>query len=303
MPMPDQKKILLLGGSGYIGRHILNKVGLDKCLATYFQTPLPGGKFFDPSQMSVAELIKGQGVFGHALILIGETRMDSCASDIKASKKTNVVQIISLIDELFDLGIKPIFLSTDMVFDGTQGGLTEAVSPKPIVIYGKQKVAVEQHLSHSGKQFAIIRLSKVYGNKPGDQTLVTQMLEAMASGDKISLARDQRVCPVYIDDVVDGLLATVYQDLSGIFHLAGPHSCSRVDIFRALQKALEARFKNVNYDNVHYCNINDFNFLETRPIDCSMVSHKFTRTTGLELHSIESVCISLVETLEAWPPP
>lgn len=296
------KKILIFGASGYVGQNLFTRVDPDRTVATYFQRPFPGGTFFDFSQTSIAELIQGRGEFSHALILLGSTRLDRCASDIKTSKKINIITIIALIDELFDLGIKPIFTSSDMVFDGTQGDLSEDVNPNPVVTYGKQKVAVEQHLINSGKPFSIIRLSKIYGKNLGDQTLFTQMLDSLAAGGKITVAQDHKFCPIFIDDVVEGLLATVSQDLSGIFHLCGPDACTWVDVFQILKNALEVRFKTVNRYNVQYCNINDFDFLEKRPIDCSMVPHKFTQATGLQLQTVESVCQSLVETLQKWPP-
>ncbi|MBF0161075.1 MAG: sugar nucleotide-binding protein [Magnetococcales bacterium] len=297
-------RVLVFGGSGYIGRALLRAVGQDRALGTFFQNPFPGGRFFDPARMALTALLQDQGDFSHALILLKSNGpVDGFAGDAEGFYRANVTHVIALIEQLFALGIKPIFLSSDTVFDGRTGSYTEEDLPNPLMEYAKQKVAVERHLQQSGHDHVIIRLPKVYGVTRGDGTLFTQWLEALQKGTTLQLAWDQKLSPIVIGDVVRGLLATVTHDLSGLFHLCGPAAFSRVDLFQMLCAALRSRLGDIPEIPVQQCRINDLAFRERRPIDCSMNPGKFVRAVGLQLQTVEESCRVIADSLGVWPPP
>ena len=57
--------------------------------------------------------------------------------------------MIRLLDQLWDRNMVPIFLSTDAVFDGSQGGNTEEGECYPLTVYGRQKLEAENYLRAS----------------------------------------------------------------------------------------------------------------------------------------------------------
>ncbi|MBF0419574.1 MAG: sugar nucleotide-binding protein [Magnetococcales bacterium] len=296
-----EKQILVLGGSGYIGQSFIKLTGWDNVLATYRSRPFSGGVFFDPSSVQLSDIFDGRGPFSHALILMGDTHMDSCARDPDRSKRINVNQILAIATELFVNNIKPIFISTDMVFGGDRGNYTENDHAEPIVMYGKQKRDVEKFFQKSNRDYLIIRLSKVYGSELSDGTQFTQWLEAISHGEQIALAADQIFCPIFVSDVIDGIKIALKKNMSGLYHLAGPHAMNRVQMFTTLCKCLEARFGKLPPLATKHCSINDFNFLEKRPLNCSMASEKFIKATGLHPRPAESICRTIVESIAKWP--
>ncbi|MEO5350350.1 MAG: sugar nucleotide-binding protein [Magnetococcus sp. YQC-3] len=298
-----KKKLLVFGGSGYVGRHLLHALGTQRALGTYFQHPFPGGVRFDPDRTRVADLLQKGDSFSHALLLLNSGSIDSVATHRQTAHLANVTNLIDIIDQLFTLGIKPVFASSDAVFDGTKGNYTEEDARNPLLVYGVHKAIVEEYLQQQpNPNYLIVRLSKVYGVARHDRTLFTQWVDDIQNGTPLRLAWDQRFSPVFVEDVVAGLLALIHHDLSGLFHLSGPESFSRVELFGLLTARLRDRFGDIPQVPIQICRINDLNFVETRPIDCSMNSSKLVRAVGLSLHSAASCCQTLVDSLPAWPP-
>ncbi|MBF0425304.1 MAG: sugar nucleotide-binding protein [Magnetococcales bacterium] len=291
-------RYLILGGSGYIGRHLYARLGPDRALATWYTHPFPGGLHFDSGSVPIADLIRGRGAFTHAFMLMGISKLLECERDKVASHRANVINAQSVIDQLRALNITPVFASTDVVFDGTRGGYREEDPTHPLVTYGQQKLTVERYLLASAAQGGIIvRLAKVYGIRRGEGTLLANWFDALTAGQEIHCADDQCFCPVFIDDVVDGLLALVERNLSGVYHLCGPTCCSRRQLLEMFLKHYVARFGPVRNPRIHYRSINAFNFSERWPLDTSMATKKLEAAIGWQPTPPDLLCQRFVAGL------
>ena len=290
-------KFLIVGGSGYVGKHLFEKTGPERAVATWYRHAMDGGVHLAPDSDDLAAFIRHHGPFSHAVILHGITHIETCHTDKNRSQKVNVEGIKRLILALLDVKIKPIFASTEQVFDGKTGGYTESDPTDPLCTYGKQKVEVENFLQSLGCDYAIFRLSKVYGAHLNDGTILSNWLDDIQNNRLIRCATDQRFAPIFIDDVTSAFLQAVDANHSGIFHLCGPEHLSRADMLHILLDHLKARFNMIQDVPIEYCLINDFKFSETRPIDISMNPKKWIETSGLVLHNMETVCKQLVNAL------
>ena len=85
----------------------------------------------------------------------------------KRSYAINVQSTRRVIDDLVELGIKPVFTSSEYVFDGEQGNYVEDDPAIPSTVYGSQKLQIEQYLTDRCVDYAVLRLAKVYGSDPG----------------------------------------------------------------------------------------------------------------------------------------
>src|SRR4030042_6646013 len=173
-------------------------------------------------------------MISQAIILLGDTNPESCAAEIEKSTALNLDSIKSVIDYLKHLQIKPVFASSEFVFDGTRGNYTEWDPVNPILTYGRQKVDIERYLQNSCDEFIIVRLAKVFGSQRGDRTLFTSWLDAIERCETILCAYDQVFSPIYIDDVVEGIMRLVETNSSGIFHLSGRKPFSRIALLEML---------------------------------------------------------------------
>jgi len=286
------KKVLILGGSSFIGRHLYSRLGEKKAVATYFNTPIPQGIYFDSLSMSLSDTGQDLNSISHAVILLGDTNPETCFSYYERSQLLNVDSIKRIIDELVRWDIKIIFTSSEFVFDGTQGQYRETDPVSPILIYGSQKSEVEKYIQEKSSDYVIARLAKVCGDELGDGTLFTNWMDAMDRVDRLKCARDQVFSPIYVGDVVESIMSLMEGDCRGIFHVSGAKSYARIELLNMLKRHMSRDFS-VKV-SVESCSIRDFDLREKRPLDTSMNSAKLVEETGVQLTDMDTLCQRIV---------
>ncbi|MBW2975676.1 sugar nucleotide-binding protein [Candidatus Woesearchaeota archaeon] len=291
--MNNNKKILILGGSSYVGKHLFNSLGKDKAVGTYCNKPFKGGVYFDSLSMDLSQILKDLGPFSHAVILLGDTNPETCAEDIEKSNTLNVESIKSIIECLNNHQIKPVFTSTLFVFDGKKGNYVEEDPVSPILIYGKQKVEIERYIQDKCKAFIIARLSKVFGSQKNDGTLFIDWIESINKNQTIRCAQDQIFSPAYIKDVVDSIIRLIDNDCNGIFHISSKKPYSRLELLEMLLSHIK-KYSSVK-GNVVKCSIHDFPLREKRPLNVSMKPDKLINAIGIKLHDVNDVCESIAK--------
>jgi dTDP-4-dehydrorhamnose reductase len=288
----DKKKILILGGTSFVGRHLFKYLGKEHAVATFYSKKLEDGIFFDSLSSDLSQILEDFGPFSHAVILLGDTNPDSCAEDITKSNALNVTSIKSVIKCLNNYGVKPVFTSTEVVFDGTKGNYVEENATNPPLIYGKQKMEIENYIQNTCDQYVIVRLTKVFGSEKGDGTIVTNWLAAIDKNQKILCANDQIFSPVYIKDVIRSIVRLIHYDCNGVYHVAGNKSFNRLDLFKMVISYVRD-YSDIKIDMAE-CSIHDFPVKEKRPLNISMKPDKLIKTIGIKLHDTDSVCKDIV---------
>jgi len=287
--MREYPRFLIVGASGFIGRHLYARLGPDRAIATYYQNSIAGGVYFDASNMRLSQdLLRGDHGIAYAFLLGGIGKLDECARDPKGTARVNVDGIKQMIDDLEVAGVKIIFTSSDAVFDGTRGHWTENDPPNPILTYGKQKVAVEDYLIEKRSAWIIARLSKVVGADAGRHNLIDEWLEDIEAGKTLKCARDQIFSPIAVEDAVTALIRLAEGPFTGIFNVCGPRSMSRLDLLNMLIREVR-RYQNVGL-NVIPCSIRDFSFVEDRPLDSSLSPEKLNSVLAIEFENMETIC-------------
>jgi dTDP-4-dehydrorhamnose reductase len=278
-----------MGASGFIGAHLYSRLGPERALATYHRAAVPGGVYFDAGHMKLADsILRGDHGLTHAFLLHGIGKLDECARDPAGTAKVNVEGMQRTIDELAAAGIKIIFTSSDAVFDGSRGSWTEDDPTHPVLTYGRQKVAVEQHLMRMSVPWVIARLSKVVGADPGDHSLFGEWIRKIQGAETIRCARDLTFAPIHVEDVVTALIGLAREELTGVYNVCGPRSMTRLDLLEMFAAEV-SKHSNAGIDVVP-CSIRDFPFLEPRPIDGSMRADKLYRALGIRFQDMELVC-------------
>jgi dTDP-4-dehydrorhamnose reductase len=277
-----------------VGRHLFRRLGPGKAVATYCSNSQPGMVKFNSLTMDFSDLLEKAKTISHAVLLLGDTQPDTCAADIPKSYATNVESIKKIIDILHARSIPCIFTSSEFVFDGEKGNYTEESPANPILVYGRQKLEVERYLEEKQGEHTVLRLAKVYGDTPGDRTLFTGWVDAIMAGTtRMRCAADQAMAPVWVEDVVSGILAVISHKKSGLFHMAGPVSGTRLDFLKLLLKTF-SEYKPTSVE-IETCSIHDFPLPEKRPVDVSMRPDKLIRETGISLHGPDILCRRIVE--------
>ena len=289
----SQKKLLVLGGSSFVGKRFLEGLLCSEYVATYAKSAISGGVRFDCTETKLSERFPNLSDFGQALILLGDTDPNSCVQNIARSKSINVTGIKRIIDDLVMAKVKPVFVSSEFVFDGSKGSYRETDLPNPILLYGKQKLEIENYIRSLTDEFIIIRLAKVYGDKVSDGTLFTSWINPICRGGIYKCASDQRFSPIHLDDVSTAMYLMMKGSFNGIFHMGGPQKLSRIQYLKILVSEMR-RIYPFELD-IKSCDINDFEMPEKRPIDVTMCIDKISAAITYKPRSVQDFCKQLVQ--------
>jgi dTDP-4-dehydrorhamnose reductase len=254
---------LLIGSSGKLGKDLKNCLG-SRCIATSRKVTTASGDIaLDLQNPAVFdwELLKG---FRYGLLLAAVSDPDKCFLDPTTSRAINVDGTIKVLDEMKKYGVKPIFLSSEMVFNGENGNYSEEHVPDPILLYGQHKRLVELHIQDNFDDFLILRLAKIYSIKPGDGSLFNQFQQSALKLDSAVYATDQFFTPTAQGDFNSVISRCLDFDVSGLFHLSSGYRMSRWELYElfAEKSGLQAWARPGL--------LKDFPFVEPRPRDLSL---------------------------------
>ena len=138
-----------------------------------------------------------------------------------------------------------IFVSSDWVFDGKAPPFSETSIPAPVCYYGFLKVIGETIVQASGIDFAVARVSAVYGRNwafpywepdervTGFGTLPNWMLTQLRDGHEIVEWTDHvnvAANPTLASDCADAMMTIHAKDRQGVFHCSGRECATRVEL-------------------------------------------------------------------------
>jgi dTDP-4-dehydrorhamnose reductase len=152
------------------------------------------------------------------------------AQDPEGIRLVNVMGNQKLIEKLRQSGTNVVFLSTSLVFSGSD---TFASAPlSPCCFYGGQKAAVEAGLDV--RRDVVVRMTKL------GETLrprLSQWAAMLRSGGQLAAAGHLRIAPVMLEDVVEGLAGLARDFQPGIYQMSARQDYS----YRELAEALATR--------------------------------------------------------------
>ncbi len=285
---------LVVGASGFIGNHLYNYFSNEAIdvRGTYYSRTFKGcdinGIKLDFKEPNFSRIL-GLKNLTHIFFCHGVSDIDQCKTNHNSAYKINVTNTISLLEKFAHTNVVPVYLSTDMVYNGSKKDFTESDASAPTTEYGKQKVEVENYITKHFSKYIILRLSKVYGVKMGDKTLFTSWLESLMRRETILSATDSLLSPIFVRDVVYALDSLVNGEHYGIFNLGGLETATRYELSQRL-----AEYFKQDLALIEKKSINDFNFIEPRPMHSSLNFSRVIEATKMKLTSVED-CFKLIE--------
>lgn len=222
---------LVVGGDSAIGRALAasyRRSGHDPYTTT--RRPAAVGErnlFLDLSE-DVAAWEPPAGV-SVAFLLGAATKIDTCREMPQETRRVNVEGICSVARKLAARGIFPIFLSTNLVFDGTAPFCRPDDPVAPRTAYGRQKAEAERSILDTVDPAAVIRVTKVLGPPV---PLFAAWLEALRQGREIHPFADSAIAPVPLSCVVALLRLVADVRLRGMLQLSASEDVTYAEIAR-----------------------------------------------------------------------
>lgn len=234
--------ILVLGGAGFLGSALVNRLLHDGETVSVFDRNAPTKIPEDPykklkwfcgdfeNEAALREALKGVDLVFH---LISSTTPATSSTQSVPDISKNVLPSIKLLEEMRISGTNRIvFISSGGTVYGppTVIPISESHSTNPIVSHGIAKLTIEKYLLLYRHQYnivpTIVRLSNPYGPTQivkGGQGVISSMLQAAIKKGAFEIWGDGTVIRdyIYMDDVVDALHKTIsYSGKEIIFNLS-----------------------------------------------------------------------------------
>ncbi len=202
--------ILVTGGTGFIGSHLLERLSLlgepARCLTRpkRGRSPFPAG--VEPVE---GDLATGRGLDN---ALSGVDRVIHLAGVTKALRPAdyyagNVRATENLARAITGRPIRLVHVSSLAAMGPSQGNtpVAEDAEPRPLTHYGKSKAEAERLVRALVPAAVILRPPVVYGPRDTD---VFQLLRSISKGLVLEIAGGERwFSAIYVEDLVEGILA------------------------------------------------------------------------------------------------
>jgi dTDP-4-dehydrorhamnose reductase len=281
---------LVVGASGFVGRHLARLLGPQRCVATYHSRPIHDGVRFDARMERLSDLLPTlRPPITHVFILYGAIDMEGCARDPQGTAKINVDSVLRMIEDTVAYGARVVYVSTDYIFDGRRGLWREDDAAHPVMEYGRQKLAIETYLRGLDAPWLATRLSKVVGGETATHSMLGQWVLDIRAGRTMRCASDQIFSPAWVEDVAAGMIELAEGGHTGLVNLAGPTPYSRLGLLELLVSCIRDVQPSVKADIVPV-SLHDMPFLEKRPLDTSLDTTRLRRLVTRAFTPMPELC-------------
>lgn len=212
------------------------------------------------------------------------TNVDACEEDKEGCDLLNVTAVDYLSSAADQVDARFIHLSTDFIFDGTDGPYSEDGVPNPLSYYGHSKLKGEELVKRNCRKWAILRTVLVYGivHDMSRSNIVLWAKGALEEKKSINIVDDQFRTPTLAEDLAMGCKLACDSDAQGIYNISGKDFMS---IFELVERV--AKYYNLSMDTVGKTNSESLNQAAKRPPITGFDLSKSMRELNYAPHSFE----------------
>lgn len=266
----SNRKLLLTGGSGFLGYHLLKLAKPYWDIYTLYHQNQPKTHIQQAISCDVTNYIELgnwiEDIEPDAVIHTAAlTDVNYCQNNPQESYSVNVEASRNLAGLCSDLNIPFAFTSTDLVFDGQKGNYTEEDTPNPLMHYGEHKAIAEKEVLRIYPRATVFRLPVLFGYKAAsEKNYLQQLIKNLSSGIAQKLFTDEYRSVCGAISIAKGLLQ-LFENTYGIYHLAGEKKLSRYEF-----ALLAAELYGLNKSLIIPCLQADVRTAAPRPADVSL---------------------------------
>lgn len=222
-------RALVVGASGLVGGALLRHLGAD-AVGTYRRRLRPGLRRLAAEDRSALAALIAESRPAVIFFPAGDPNVDWCEREPAAAEAANLRPLRAAIATA--AGIPLVAYSTDYVFDGQSGPYDEEDPRRPLSVYGRLKVVLEDEVLASGG--TVIRPTVVYGQEPeSPKNFVLRLISSLRRGERVRVPNDQVANPTYVEDLAVASIEIARTGEGGLWHVAGADLLAR-DAFARL---------------------------------------------------------------------
>jgi dTDP-4-dehydrorhamnose reductase len=269
-----KKRLLVTGASGFLGWNVIHRAKNDWdifgiCLN--HPVDITGVKIL---RTDITRYQAFKKVFFDIMpdaVIHGAAVSDpnQCEQNPVPSRMINTDAAIHLAGLCAEVNIPCLFISTDLVFDGTGAPYSEDDQPCPVSLYGEQKVLAENGMRNVYSKTVVCRLPLMFGDPgPVANNFLPLLARSLATGPAPRLFFDEYRTPLSGRSAAEGLM-TALSVLPPLVHLGGLERVSRYEF-----GCLVAEMLDLPQSSIIACRQKDIDMPAKRPPDVSLDSRK-----------------------------
>lgn len=234
-------RCLLTGATGFLGSYLTKRLPADVEALVVSRRPRPElergnvkclvADLEDPDSLAPIRSFAPSIV----LHLASLTDADVCEREPSRAERVNESATRALASLVEPSCHRFLYVSTDLVFDGSRGNYAESDEARPLSAYGRTKLLGERAAaSVLGERTTVARVALLYGRSPGGgarRSFADVMIARLVQGQPVTLFMDQFRTPAHVDDAASSLwtLARLPR-VPSLVHIGGPERVSRYEM-------------------------------------------------------------------------
>jgi len=283
--MNKPNKVLMIGGSGLIGKAVCAKMNLhNECVSTYYHRANKGMLQLDIIDRRVLEDIFNKLRPSHVVHCANLSGgLDFCQRNPDLARRFHYDGTVNIGRECQKHNARLIFISSECVFDGKKEIYDEKDPVSPKSIYGQYKSESEEWIQGNLADYIIARTMSVFGWDPLTLTpnALMKVYFSIFQKKKIQIPAYRYSSPTYVGDLANAIRELSASKEVGIFHLSGSSFLSRYDWLKQSADFL-------GWDSSFLLPQKDISEQEDlRPMKITFDTSKFKSSFEARLHSLQ----------------
>ena len=259
--------ILITGGAGFIGSHILQRFSKENCQITVLDNLHSGNKANIPESVNFIEMdicderiidVFERNKFEAVVHLAAQTMVNASIDDPIYDSDNNIRGTINILEACRKTGVRRIiFSSTAAVYgDVSAVPVLEDFTTDPLSFYGLSKLTVEKYLKLYqklyGLEYVILRYANVYGERQGDGGeggVISIFMKLLAQNKALTIHGDGKQSRdfVYAGEIANAnWLALNTENINDIYNISTQTETSINELVETLETIAGKKF-DINY--------------------------------------------------------
>jgi dTDP-4-dehydrorhamnose reductase len=228
--MTARPKVVVLGGAGLLGRHLVEELRAPSLADSFGDVRAVDRAGCDVTRAeAVLDATAGAGWIVNCAAF---TNVDGAESQADDAWRINALGAEHAARAALHHGATLLHVSTDFVFDDSDEPLDEFARPRPRSVYARSKFAGEELAARTGCRLLLARVQALYGR--GGRGFSSRLPELLRERKPLKLDGERRVQPTWVRATARQIAVLMRYNATGTFHVSCTGSTTWAGFARAL---------------------------------------------------------------------